>query len=266
MSHNSVETSVETFRELGQRLLESRELDEVQQVLDTALILYPEDGRLLELQGRVWHCQSRWGSARRAFELAATLVPLSLAAQLAMADSYRRSDQREDALTILSYLASRDDLPAAVLPNVASGLGCIGENQMALEICREAARREPDEDEPLYGMAFYMNRLDYPVECMLPLLQKTVSLEPESQLYRLSLAAMSGRAGDWDEAYESACHVAPGAVHCGNCLQLLATIHDRMGDHERRDACLGQLLRVAQAAQQTAGGGLKPCCVRRRGA
>ena len=236
--------------EFGLRLYELGDLEACEQLLRVGLLQFPDDGRIVQLQGLVWHARRRYVSAIRALELASTLVPLSLPAQLAMADAYRRSGRPNDARTILSFLAERSDMPTVLLPDLTAGLGIVGEYQQALDVCREASRREPERDEPLYGMAYYMNKLSYPPEVILPLLRQCRALSPESRLYRTSLAVMCGRAGQWEEAYELFAEVDPATLRCQTCLRFMIRVFEHIGDHERRDAGLCRLLELVDAQQR----------------
>jgi tetratricopeptide (TPR) repeat protein len=227
----------------GLQLYKSQQFADLEQFLRVALLQFPDDGRLLELQGILWHGQQRFQPARRALELASSIVTLSLAAQVALADTYRRCGQRADAHTIFTYLAGRPDLPTPMLAILTAGLGYVAEYQLALDVCREAVRRDPDCDDALYGMIFYMNKLNYPVECILPLFRRAISLDPSSQLYRLGLAAMCARAQQWDEAYEACCGLTAREVACPNCLNFVIRVFENAGDHERRDAWLSEVLR-----------------------
>jgi tetratricopeptide (TPR) repeat protein len=245
-----VQDDPQSLYEFGLRLYELGDLEACEQLLRVALLEFPDDGRIVQLQGLVWHARRRYLAAVRALELASALVPLSLPAQLAMADSYRRAGRPNDARPILSYLAERSDMPTVLLPNLTAGLGLVGEYQQALDVCREASRREPERDEPLYGMAYYMNKLGYPTEVMLALLRRCRALAPESRLYRTSLAVMCGRAGLWEEAYELFADVDPQTVRCQTCIRFMIGVFEHIGDHERRDAGLCRLLELVDAQQR----------------
>jgi hypothetical protein len=172
-----------------------------------------------------------------------------------MADSYRRCGRPNDARTILGFLAERSDMPTVLLPNLTAGLGVVGEYQQALDVCREASRREPERDEPIYGMAYYMNKLGYPPEVVLPLLRRCRALSPESRLYRTSLAVMCGRAGLWEEAYELFAEIDPATLRCQTCVRFMIRVFEHIGDHERRDAGLCRLLELVDAQQRMLGQG-----------
>jgi hypothetical protein len=90
-------------------------------------------------------------------------------------------------------------------------------------------------------MAFYMSRLDYPAECVIPPLRKAVSLAPECPLYRLGLAVACGRAGRWVEAYGACCQLPPAEVRCANCLNFMLRVFESMSDRGRWAACRDRL-------------------------
>jgi tetratricopeptide (TPR) repeat protein len=227
----------------GLELYDAQQMEPLETLLKVALLQFPDNGRFIELQGLVWQRQQRFEPARRAFELASSLVPLSIAGQLALADAYRRCGQPADARQILSHLAGRDDIPTTLLSHLTAGLGHLGEYQLALEVSREAVQREPDRDEAIYGMVFYMSKLNYPTECMLPLLRRAVSLAPERQLYRLGLAWISARAGHWDEAYMVCRGLIAGRIECRNCLHFVISVFEIVGDDLRRETWRAELSR-----------------------
>jgi len=230
------------------------ELLECAELLRTALLRFPDDGRFIQLQGLLWHSQRRYAAACRAFEMASLLVPLSAAAQLALADVYRRSGRNDDAKTILSFLVTRHDLPTILLPGLTAALGLLGEYQQALEVCRDASRRDPEQDEALYAMAYYMNKLDYPLECIVPLLRRAISLAPDSRLYRVSLAVLCARSGNWDEAYAIFAPLDVAEMRCQTCVRFMAGAFDRRGDIAKRDAALARLEQLAHARQRIVAG------------
>ncbi|MCE9604448.1 MAG: hypothetical protein K8U03_06025 [Planctomycetia bacterium] len=223
------------------RHYEHGELPQCEELLRVALLRFPDDGRFIQLQGLLWHAQRRYSSACRAFEVASTLVPLSPAAQLAMADVYRRCGKKDDARTILNFLVTRSDLPAIMLPGLTAALGLIGEYQQALEVCRDASQREPEQDEALYAMAYYMNKLDYPLECVVPLLRRAISLAPDSRLYRISLAVLCARSGNWEESYMLFAPLRIADMNCQTCVRFMARVFERHGDIARRDSALARL-------------------------
>ncbi|MGC3969515.1 MAG: hypothetical protein QM775_19800 [Pirellulales bacterium] len=160
------------------------------QLLRDALVKRPDDGACLQWQGLVWHAQGAFAAARRVLEYASLLVPLSVPSQVALAEAYQHCGRRDDALTILRFLAECEDLPTNCLPRLSAALGKLGEVALALDVCREASLRDADDDEACFGMAYFMNKLGYPTECVMPLLRRALALEPERPVYRLSVGVM----------------------------------------------------------------------------
>ncbi len=221
--------------------------------LRLALLRFPDDGRFIQWQGLVWHAQGAFSAACRALETAALLIPLSIGAQIAWADAHLAAGRRDDAQTILQFLAARiDDIASPHLPRLAAGLGRVGEYALALDVCREASLREPEDDEACFGMAFFMNKLGYPVECVLPLLRRALALEPERPAYRLSVGVVCARLGQSDEAYELLCGIDPRQVTCMSCLQIMSRLFDKFDDGPRRDAALGRALQLPRCRVQAA--------------
>jgi len=240
--------------EAASRHYEHGEIAECEDLLRTALLRFPDDGRFIQLQGLLWHAQRRYKSACRAFEIASLLVPLSHAAQLALADVYRRCGKNDDAKTILTFLVSRSDLPAILLPGLTAALGLIGEYQQALEVCRDASQRDPEQDQALYAMAYYMNKLDYPLECVVPLLRRAISLAPDSRLYRISLAVLCARSGNLEEAYGLFTPLDPAEMNCQTCVRFMARVFDHAGDFKRRDDALARLEQLIRDRQRITSG------------
>lgn len=236
------------------RHYEFGEFADCEELLRTALLRFPDDGRFIQLQGLIRHSQRRDAAACRAFETASLMVPLSATAQLALADVYRRSGRNDDAKTIVSFLATRHDLPTLLLPGLTSALGLLGEYQQALEVCREASQRDPEQDEALYAMAYYMNKLDYPLECVAPLLRRALSLAPDSKLYRVSLAVLCARGGDWDEAYTLFAPLDAAEMRCQTCLSFMARVFDRRGDEAKRDAAFARLAQLERDRRRITAG------------
>ncbi|MBN8627616.1 MAG: hypothetical protein J0M17_19230 [Planctomycetes bacterium] len=227
-----------------------RDWETCNQLLRDRFVQNPDDGRCLQWLGLVWHAQGAFAAARRALESASLLVPLWVPAQVALAEAYQRCGRRDDALTILRFLAERNDVPTNQLPRISAALGKLGEYALALDVCREASLREVDDDEACFGMAYFMQKLGYPTECVLPLLRRALALEPERPLYRLSVGVVCARTGLLDEAYELLCGVDPSRVTCASCLQTMARLFEQFGDATRHDAVLARALQMPRASAQ----------------
>lgn len=213
---------------------------------------HPDDGRMRELEGIVLYAKQEYVQAAEALEEASLLTSLSYAGQCVLGDCFLRTKRRGLAHTVFVYLAAVPELPTSLLPLLAAGLGATGEPARALAVCRDAARRLPDEDEPLYGMAHYMAKLNYPHECVLPLLERALHLSPNCAMYRVALAVIYEKLGRLPEAYEAAKGLATEALaaqRCANCLARLARVFFRAHDWDRYRSCLTRMQNI-----QTHGG------------
>ena len=153
--------------------------------------------------------------AREALETASLLVPLDPASQCALAECYARGGRRELARDLYRDLARNGRSPTALLPAVASGLGTVGDDETALQVCRELARRELSGHEVLFGTAYYMRRLAYPAESVIPVVRRAHNSHPGPPSIACCLTCR-GR-GDYDEAADVIRGIPPESVHCRCC-------------------------------------------------
>ena len=195
-----------------------------------------EASPLRELLGLSLRQQERWTEAAAEFESAGLCGPISLEAQFALAECYLQIESRQAAHSILVFLAVQERLPEIILPNLAAKLGAVGEYNLALSICRQSAANDPDNDQPLYGMAYYMNKLRYPAETILPVVLRASELSPEETVYRVAGAMLAERAGNPEQAFRLIRDLSLeqlAGLGCSRCLGRLLTLYDACGDRER---------------------------------
>jgi tetratricopeptide (TPR) repeat protein len=215
-------------------------LREALRVAEGGLRQQPDDGRLWETVGLIQHARGEFKTACRAIETASLLVPLGPRAECVLAETYLHLGQGELARLIYQHLAELPKVPTHLLSQIASGLGRLGEVHAALQVCRDAARRQPDRDAPMFAMAYYMGRLRYPLEVILPVLDRAISLAPECILYRVSKAMLLERNGQPAEAFAAVRTVNVNdlcSLRCGRCLARLCNLYTEAGDDERAEAC-----------------------------
>lgn len=217
----------------------------------------PDDGRLWEVVGLIQYVRGEFKTACRAIETASLLVPLSPRAECTLAETYLHDGQGELARLIYQHLGELPNVPVHLLSQIASGLGRLGEVHLALQVCRGAARRQPDCDAPLFAMAYYMGRLRYPLEVILPVLDRAISLAPERILYRVSKAMLLERNGQSAEAYAAVRTLDVGdlqALRCGRCLARLCNLYLEAGDDRGAEACreaIAQMSSPDEASKRT---------------
>jgi tetratricopeptide (TPR) repeat protein len=233
-------------------------LREALRVAEDGLQGQPDDGRLWEMVGLIQHARGEFQTACRAIETASLLVSLNPRSECALAETYLHQGQGELARQLYQHLAEQPKVPTNLLSQIASGLGRLKEVHLALQVCREAARRQPECDAPLFAMAYYMGRLRYPLEVILPVLDRAISLAPECVLYRVSKAMLLERANRPDEAF-AAVRVLKlddlAALRCGRCLARLRDLFSRAGDKQRFEACQKAMAQMRSRDGATQGTG-----------
>lgn len=218
-----------------------REFAVADELLDQSLAVDPHDARLWELKGFTrWRLRDT-AATQYAFEMANTLAPLSNSAQCLLASCYLKQGMRESARTILTHLAANPILPENQLPELAANLGQLGEFELALKICRLASQRDPDRDEPVYAMAYYMRKLQYPAATVAAVTLRAHRLDPSSTVYRVALAILYQELGRWEDAYEVVRGIEPHSVPCAHCVRHLLMIFDVANDRSLKDACQRRL-------------------------
>lgn len=214
-------------------------------LLASAQVESPDDGGLWEFRGLTLTQLKRYPEACHALETASLLAPLSVCGQCGLAQCYLELDRRELARFMFRGLASRRDCPTACLAEIAAGLGRLGELELALQVCREASAREPESDEPLYGMAYYMRKLKYPAALVRAVVARAHRLAPDSTVYRVALAILHEELGDWEQAHAVVRGMPPNRVCCAHCVAHLQTICEMAGDEPAAAACRRRLAELA---------------------
>ena len=230
--------------EIRARVQSYWQLDDLQtaaEVAEQATADAPWDGRLWELLGMARKKLRDTEGTRRSLETANALVPLSVAAQCVLADCYLAEGRKEAARVILTHVAANTHCPTAHLAELAAGLGRVGEMELALRCCRSASEREPDRDEPLYGMAYYMRRLRYPTEMITAVVAQAHRLDPASMTYRLALATLYLELNRPGDAHLLVRGLRVEHFKCRNCLTKLERLFERVGNEVQRERCAERL-------------------------
>ena len=215
----------------------------------TALRKRPHDAPLWELLGIACHAMKDFAAATQALETATMLAPLTLPAQVALAGCYLVSGHPEVARSMYQHLAAaRSRLNLPLLPMVAAGLSRLNELHLALEVAREWARREPEDENAVYAVAHYMRLVGYPPEFILPVANHAFQLAPHRIRSRVALALLHHQCGDLLEAYRLVTSVSTDALIAACCptrLMGLAALFNAMADTGRRDACRSRLAELS---------------------
>jgi tetratricopeptide (TPR) repeat protein len=225
-------------------MLEAGDFDEAFGLAEGGLRFYPDDGRLWEMRGIALGCRREIREAMTSLETASTLVPLTISGQMVLAACYFRTGNLESAECIYEYLATRTDIPIKLLPDLARGLDQVGKPELALQACRVAVGRVPECDSAWFAMAFFMTKLDYPVEQVVEVVRRAFDLSPTHVLYRVDLALLLARCGRQEEAHRLLAVVDLSEllhIHCPPRLAGLLALFQQMNDESRAAACQSRL-------------------------
>lgn len=226
---------------------QATELHQLGQTLQAIAILHehlelnPDAGEAWQHLGILASDHEDGQVAIGALERASCLIPLSITGQLVLARCYDRASFRESAKAIYLHLATLDLLEDQLLKPVAEGLGRHGEYQMALAICRQAAKRMPDNPEPLLGIVHYMRRLRIPPERILPTLFQAYRLAPEDRDCRITLAWLLHETGQSAAGARLLEQLDCDEFNCIRCLTLMQHIHETVGNVDHANDCRHRL-------------------------
>jgi tetratricopeptide (TPR) repeat protein len=205
-------------------------------------------GHVWERLGVLEFARGRRAAALHALETASLLVPLTHRGQLALASCYTTSGFPESARAIYWHLAAAIDIETELLADLAAGLGRVGEHELALAVCRDAAQRMPGVAAPLLGIARHLRRLRRPAATVLPYLTRAFELDPTNTECRISLAWIlhaCGRSVDGAELLDS---VAVAEVECVPSLTRMRHVFVAAEDEYCASVCKYRL--EALAAQR----------------
>lgn len=153
------------------------------------LIGEPAHPGLHELLGlALFKIDNEVGSLRH-LEEATLLAPLAPEGRLTLAELYTRLGQVESAVAILHFLAEPGRCPTPLMPDVAKGLGRLGEHDAALGVCLRIIAARPDYHPAHFGAAFYLVKLGGPPAEIGQHLRAARDLAPHAAPYRNALAA-----------------------------------------------------------------------------
>ena len=193
--------------------------------------------KILEIAGVIAFYRHRYDEAINQIERAMFVVPLSFTSQMVLARAFLKEDMPERSLTTIRFLVEVvERIPCEMLAELTRIASELQHFDLALSVCREACMRHPDDDQAVFGAAFYMHRLGYPVELVRNLMIKAIGLNPNSQFYRLNLASIYCSTGDWENAYDQIRRVpgeALATIPCGCMYSMLHDVLHRFNDHER---------------------------------
>jgi tetratricopeptide (TPR) repeat protein len=230
--------------------LTEQQLDQAIAELQQQIQASPQEGvavgRLWEQLGQLQLRRRQVDGALWSLEIANTLVPLSTRGQFALAASYVATGHIEPARAIYRHLAAAVRMETELLEELAAGLGRVGERELALAVCRDAAQRLPEAAGPQMAIAYYLRRLRRPAATVLPYLKRAFELDPTNVECRVSLAwtlHALGRSADGAELLDQ---VPLSQLECVRSLMLMRQVFEAACDEHCATACKFQLEALAQ--------------------
>jgi len=222
--------------------------------LETALALtkrhlarHPDDGRVWELAGLMQYAAGEFAKSVAAIERASLHIPLRPAARVCLGHGYGKLGKNELSRDLLVNLIRDESLSVPLLLQVAAGLDAIGHPTIALQACRRAAERDPQQAQAYYDMGYYAARCGYRPQYTESLARKAIALDPENVCFRVGLAAHLIRQERTQDAYEivrSLTNEQIEAITCSCCLKRIVAVYEAAGDYRRVVLCRQQLLQI----------------------
>ena len=193
--------------------------------------------QLLEIAGMIAYRKGEAVEAIRLIEAAMFEIGLSISAQLTLANAWLQVGNIDSSRTTASFLVDVvDRVPCSMLADLTHILSALQEYELAIVACRKAFERHPDDDNAIFGCAFYMHRAGYPLELVKNVMLKALELKPTSQLYQVNLAVVYCSLNQWEAAYLSACRLSDQAlssIPCDCMVRQLTDLFKRFDDQSR---------------------------------
>lgn len=214
-----------------------QDLDNARSLCLRACLAYPDSGPLWQLAGLVDWFLGDTAACVDALERAALLIPLQPLAQLCLASAYALQGKRELARFVYDHLIELPEFPIPLLPELARGLGSLGEDAAALAVCERLVELRPSYHPAWFGVAFYRLRLGHAVEDALQYLEQAHHLAPQARTYRLNLAVCLARLHRYAEAFCCIDDIAISEIPHAAWIRQIRPIFVALGDLARVWAC-----------------------------
>jgi tetratricopeptide (TPR) repeat protein len=239
------ELSVANYSDLDRasRSYASGQLHETHRLLQQHLAQEPDCGQGWEMLGLVCHAWRHWGPSLAALEEASVRVPMSPAAECAMADCYLAVGRHKWAESFYCQLLRRKHVPVQVLLSAATGLDLLSQPQMAAVACRRAIRLQPEAAQSYFALSYYLGRCGAPFEQRVALARQAIDLEPDNLTFRVGLAGFlhyHEHTAEGVQLLAEFSHEQIVQMHCRGCLGRLIDLFEAIDDNERVNWCRQQ--------------------------
>ena len=238
-------SQVEQMSQLLRQAVYRGDAVQVAQLADQRLRLSPEDGRLHEEIGLAFFQLNQSSRAQELLELAQLMVPLSPAAEQALAECHLESDDADLAVGLLENISTRKSVATQTLLRVANLLEQLGRFREAWLTCRRAVREAPDEAQAWFDLSFYMGRMRFPFSKIELVAQRALDLEPNTVGFRVSLASVLWRQERQADAYQLVRRFGMAELEqicCSSGIERLRSVFESADDWRGVCLCNEQLV------------------------
>ena len=224
-------------------------LDEAADAVVSALAAAPNDAALAALAGAVEFHRGEFERAATYLQRAHALRPQDLVVRTNLADSYLRTDRKEQALALCDEASAMAE-PSLRLARIAAHLSQdAGEFERAVRLYRHVLARQPDDWSLLNNLGNALSEEGHHSEA-LEVLRRAMALAPDSPPIRVNLGTALLKAGRVEEGERILRDAARDFPQDHVPLLTLATFYHEIGMEDRQYEAIAE---AARRAPQDAG-------------
>lgn len=221
-----------------------------------AVTIDPYDGRSWELLGLVYRELKQPLRTADAIERASLTHVIHPLSSLCLAEAYGLLGRRNLARQLYLLVTENQRHDHQVLLLAATGLDAIDQVRLALDVCQMAQAMAPDCGQAAYDMGYYAFRCGLSMTVIESCAWRAVELEPESTIFRVGLASLLMRHGDWDRASLLIAEFTPlqiCEIPCLCCVERVAELYRFAQDMIRLEWCQARIAAFGDNSLSTAG-------------
>ncbi len=159
--------------------------------------------KLLEIAGMLAYIDEDYELSVELIERAMFELPMSISAQMTLANAKMKLRKFDDAAITLEFLVEQvGRVPCSMLADLTHAVSEIGRDDWAIETCLEASRRHPHDHEAIFAVGYYQWRLGIDLDVARTFMEQAVQMQPESSRYRILLSSLLVDLGDDECAYD----------------------------------------------------------------
>ena len=212
-------------------------------------------GRIWEIRGLAHYGLVDIASSMHALEMANTMVPLSLIAQISLASCYLHQKFPLSAETIYLHLMIQPQTynSQTICTGVAEGLTRLDLRPEALKVCRRGLLRFPNSHRLNFLCGSNLRQQNESPYITRDYFHRALRQNPQSIHYAIEYAKDCLAAEDTEEAINTLRPIDPANVHCVAALQRLRLVYEQINDEVMTESCDDQLRAIYYKRQSKYG-------------